>query len=280
MRNSLVDYALNYLATNWVDMMKKALLAAAIFIIILIFIKRIISKVRKRIEDNDIQSNSEYSKKLSWLIWKILFIVGMIFNVLIIFEVIGIDVALLMAWMSLGIWFAMETTISNVVAGFFILTNKKIKIWDYIQLLWTFNTNWTIEEISMKHTIIRTIDMRRLLIPNMTMASTPIKTIKAENLVRWDMEISLPRHIDIKQIKQILNKTINEHGNILNKNYTNTYIKWFDAKWYKFHTVFFLNPNEWSPFVVWSNLRQKLSQTFKQYWIAFPYEHIVINIEE
>jgi len=67
--------------------------------------------------------------------------------------------------------------------------------------------------------------MRRLLIPNMTMASTPIKTIKTENLVRGDMEISLPRHIDIKQIKQLLNNTINEHGNILNKNYTNTYIQ-------------------------------------------------------
>jgi small-conductance mechanosensitive channel len=204
----------------------------------------------------------------------------MIFNILIVFEVIGIDVALLMAGVSLGIWFAMETTISNVVAGFFILTNKKIKIWDYIQLLWDFNTNWTIEEITMKHTIIRTIDMRRLLIPNMTMASTPIKTIKTENLVRWDIEISFPRHINIKQIKNILNQTINEHWNILNKNYTNTYIQWFDSKGYKFHSVFFVNPNEWTPFLVWSDLREKLSTTFKQYWITFPYEHIVINIEE
>jgi uncharacterized membrane protein len=46
-------------------MMKKALLAAIVFIIILIFIKRIVSKVRRRIEDNDIQTNSKYSKRLS-----------------------------------------------------------------------------------------------------------------------------------------------------------------------------------------------------------------------
>ncbi len=280
MLNSLLGYALHYLTTNWVVMAKKALLAAAIFIVIYIFIKRIVNKVKKRIEDNNIQANTRYTRRLARLIWKIVFLIGMVFNILIIFQVIGIDVALLMAWVSLWIWFAMETTISNVVAWFFILTNKKIKIGDFIQLLGTFNVNGTIEEINMKHTIIRTVDQRRLLIPNMTMASTPIKTIKAETLIRWDMEISLPRHINIKQIKQILNQTINEDSNILNKNYTNTYIQWFDTKWYKFHTVFFLNPNDWSAFVVWSGLRQRLSEALKKYWISFPYEHIVINIEE
>ena len=279
MRDSFINYALHYISTNWVDMLKQTAIAASIFIVIYFLIIRIITKVKKRIEDNSLQSSVEYSKKLSWLIWKILFIVWMIFNILIIFEVIWVDVALLMAWLSLWLWFSIETTISNMVAWFFILTNKKIKIWDYVEILWNFNTKWTIEEISLKHTIIRTIDMRRLLIPNITMTSTPIKTIKIETLVRWDLEISLPRHINISQIKSILNETINKNDNILNKNYTNTYIKWFDAKWYKFHSVFFLNPNNWSPFAVWSSIRELLSKTLKQYWIDFPYEHIVINIE-
>ncbi len=280
MLNEILAFILDYQATNWVAMLRKALVAAAIFIVIYIFIKRIVNKVKKRIEENNIQTNSTYSKRLSNLIGKILFLVGMIFNVLIIFEVIWIDVALLMAWVSLWIWFAMETLISNTVAGFFILTNKKIKIGDFIQLLGTFNTNWTVEEITIRHTIIRTIDQRRLLIPNMTMASTPIKTIKAENLIRWDLELNLSRHVNINQIKQLLNDTINENENILNKNYTNTYVQWFDAKWYKFHTVFFLNPNDWTPFVVWSTLRQTINKILKKYGISVPYEHIVINVED
>jgi len=44
------------------------------------------------------------------------------------------------------------------------------------------------------------------------------------------MEINLPRHVNIDQIKQLLNKTINESENVLNKNYTNTYIEEFNAK--------------------------------------------------
>ena len=276
---NLVNFAIEYLSNNWIEMLKKVLIATAIFVVIYIFIKRIINKVKRKIEMNHLDTDTKYAKKLSNLIWKILFIIGMIFNVLIICQVIWLDVALLMAWISLWIWFAMETLISNMVAWFFILTNKKIKIWDFVQLLWTFNMNATIEEITIRHTVVRTIDKRRLLIPNMLMASTPVKTLKTEDLVRWDLEISLPRHINIDQIKNILNNTINENPDILNKNYTNTYIQWFDAKWYKFHTVFFVNPKSGTPFVVWSSLRETISQVLKKYWIKFPYEHMVINVE-
>lgn len=280
MIGKLIEYILHYLSTNWLMMLKQTFIAATIFIVIYLFIKRIINKVKKRIEDNNWQSDIKYSKKLSGLIWKILFMVGMIFNVLIVFQVIWIDVALLMAWVSLWIWFAMETMISNMVAGIFILTNKKIKIWDYIQLLWKFNTNGTIEEISMRHTIIRTIDKRRLLIPNMLMASTPIKTLKSEKLVRWDIQISLPRYINPKQVKQILNQVINESPNVLHKNYTNTFIKSFDAKWYNFNSVFFVNPKEWSPFIIGTEIRKAIDLALKKYGIKYTYENMVIDVEE
>ncbi len=279
MTSKLLEYMIQYLSTNWIEMLKKTLIAVVIFVVIYLFLQRIINKVKKKIEENDLQSNSEYSKKLSWLVWKVLFILWMIFNVLIIFQVIWIDVALLMAWVSLGIWFAMETMISNMVSWLFILTNKKFKIWDFVQLLWKFQTNGTIEEISMRHTIIRTIDKRRLLIPNMIMASTPIKTLKSEQLIRWDLELSLPRYIEPKQIKDLINATINESDKILHKNYTNTFIKAFDTKWYRFQSVFFINPKDGTPFIVACKLREAIDKKLKQYGIILPYEHIVINVE-
>lgn len=279
MLKEIINYIIYYLSTNGIAIIKKMLIATVIFIVIYIFIQRIINKVKKRIEENDLQSNSKYSKKLSNLVGKSLFILGMIFNILIIFQVIWVDVALLMAWLSLWIWFAMETMISNMVAGFFILTNKKIKIGDFIQILWNFNTNGTVEEISMRHTIIRTIDQRRLLIPNMIMAATPIKTIKSENLIRWEIEVNLPRYIEINQVKDLLNSTINEYDKTLHKNYTNTILKWFNAKWYSFKSIFFINPKEWSAFIAASNIRKLIKNKLWKYWIKTPYQHIVINVE-
>jgi hypothetical protein len=49
-------------------MLKKTFIAATIFIVIYLFTKRIINKVRSRIEENNLQSDIAYSKKLSGLV--------------------------------------------------------------------------------------------------------------------------------------------------------------------------------------------------------------------
>jgi uncharacterized membrane protein YjfL (UPF0719 family) len=49
-------------------MLKKALLALVIFIIVYIITQRFINKIKKRIQEHDLQTNNEYSKKLANLI--------------------------------------------------------------------------------------------------------------------------------------------------------------------------------------------------------------------
>ena len=271
------DYIIWYISENWLLILKKVVLATVVFIGFYFFINRIANRVTNKIINWDIQANNEYTKKLWHLIWRIIFIIWLIFNILIMCEILWIDVSLLMAWLSLWIWFAMETRITNIIAWFFILTNKKFKIWDFVELLWNINTRWTVEEINLKHTIIRGIDKRRLLIPNSVMADTTIKTLKSEDLVRWDIELSLPRHVDINQIKELMNETTNNYENTMHKEYTNTFIESFNWNWYKFHTVFFIDPNKCSAMVAGSAIRIQLTKIFKKYWIPNPYKHIVVH---
>jgi len=277
--SNIISYIVNYISKNWRTISKKIILAVWIFIWVYIVSNFIIRKIQKKIEENNIQSDDKYSKKLSALIWRILSLVALILNILIIFEVLWIDVSLIMAWISLWIWFAIETMIWNIVAWFFIILNKKFKIWDSVELLGRFNTKWVIEEINLKHTIIRMIDQRRLLIPNKIMANTAIKTFKSEKVIRWDFSISVPRHVNVEQIKNIIKDTVNSNENVLDKDYTTTYIKWFDDKWYNFNTIFFVDPKQISPFIAWTKIRKALFDTFKKYWINFTYEHMTLDFE-
>jgi small-conductance mechanosensitive channel len=274
------EYIINYVNQNWLDMLKRIVLTTVIFIGFYFLINRFANKVTNRIINWDIQSNNKYTKRLWFLVWRIIYIVWLIFNILIACEILWIDVSLLMAWISLWIWFAMETWITNIISGFFILTNKKFKIWDFVELLWKVNTRWTVEEINLKHTIIKWIDNRRLLIPNSVMADTTIKTLKSEDLIRWDIEISLPRYVNIDQIKKLMNETTNNYENTMHKEYTNTFIESFDENWYKFHTIFFINPNKCSAMVAGSNIRIALCKVFKKYWISNPYKHLVIDVNQ
>lgn len=275
----IFNFIATYISENWWIISKKLLLAVWIFMLVYIVSNFIIKRVQNKIEANNIQSDDKYSKKLSALIWRILSLVALIINILIIFEVLWIDVSLIMAWISLWIWFAIETMIWNIVAWFFIILNKKFKIWDSVELLGRFNTKGVIEEINLKHTIIRLIDKRRLLIPNKIMADTAIKTNKSEKVVRWDFSISVPRHVNVDQVKNIIKDTVNSNENVLDKDYTTTYIKWFDSKWYNFNTIFFVDPSQVSPFIAWTKIRKSLFDNFKKYWINFTYEHMTIDFE-
>lgn len=275
----IISFIVTYISENRWTISKKLLLSIWIFVLVYIISSLIIKRVQQKIESNNIQSDDKYSKKLSALIWRILSLVALIINILIIFEVLWIDVSLIMAWISLWIWFAIETMIWNIVAWFFIILNKKFKIWDSVELLGRFNTKWVIEEINLKHTIIRLIDQRRLLIPNKIMSDTAIKTFKSEKVIRWDFAISVPRHVNVEQIKNIIKDTVNSNENVLDKDYTTTYIKWFDAKWYNFNTIFFVDPQKISPFIAWTKIRKSIFDTFKKYGINFTYEHMTLDFE-
>ena len=275
----IFSFIVKYISENRWTISKKALLAVWIFILVYIVSNFIIRKVQQKIEVNNIQSDDKYSKRLSALIWRILSLITLIINILIVFEVVWIDVSLVMAWISLWIWFAIETMIWNIVAGFFIILNKKFKIWDSVELLGRFNTKWVVEEINLKHTIIRLIDKRRLLIPNRVMADTAIKTFKSEKVIRWDFSVSVPRHVNVEQVKNIIKETVNSNEKVLDKDYTTTYIKWFDDKWYNFNTIFFVDPQQVSPFIAWTEIRLALFDNFKKYWINFTYNHMTIDFE-
>lgn len=280
MQAELLQAIYNYISQNWLKIIWKVFLAWIIFIWIRIFIKRFTQKVKTKIEWNSTQSDEKYTKKISNLIGNMIFVLLMIFDVLIVFWIIWFDVGILMWWISLGIWFAMETTIWNMVSWIMILTNKKVKLWDYVQMMWSLNISWVVDEINIRYTVVKTLDKRRIVVPNMILAATPIKTLKSEPLIRWEIDFILPRHVEVNQIKKLLTDTINWEEKVIHKEYTNVFIKWFDYRGINFKWFFFYDPKWWKwKFVIWSDLRKKLHVIFKQYWITIPYEHITITTE-
>jgi hypothetical protein len=59
------------------------------------------------------------------------------------------------------------------------------------------------------------------------MANTTMKTLKSEDLIRCDIDLSLPRHVNVEQVKQLITDTTNNYENTEHKEYTNTFIESF-----------------------------------------------------
>lgn len=279
MEENILANSISYLRENWWALLLKAVLAIGIFIIGYIFIQRIVAKIRTKIQKNSL-ADDVYTKKTSTLVGKFVFILLMIFLILAVFQVIGFDTAIIMWWVSLSLWFAMETTIGNMIAGVMILTNKKVKLGDYVQFLWKLNIRGTIEEINIRYTVVRMFDKKRIIIPNSVLAKTPMETYKIEPLLRGDILFTVPRHVHIPQVKQIMIDTINAHAKVLYKEYTNVRIENFDNRGIKIKSVFFANPNVKSPFMIARELRPLIANNLKKYGINIPYPHITLSTEE
>jgi small-conductance mechanosensitive channel len=173
----------------------------------------------------------------------------------------------------------METTIENMVSGVMLLTNKKLKIGDYLEFLGSLNMKGTVEDVNVRYTIIRTFDKRRIIIPNSIMSQTPIKTLKSEPIMRGEFEIKVPRHVDVTQVQTILNQTINANKHVLQKEYTSTIITSFDSAGIGMKTFFYSNPQKKSPVIIARELKPIMMEVFKKYGIRIPYMHLTLTAE-
>ncbi len=146
--SDMISTTLTYISSHRTDILWKIILSIVIIFIWYKIIKFINKKIQQHIENTTLQSDT-YTNNISHFATKISTIILSIFLVLIICEVIGIKTAIIMWWISLSLWFAMETTIGNMIAGIMIMTNKKIKIGDFVQFMGKLNLRGTIEEINI-----------------------------------------------------------------------------------------------------------------------------------
>ncbi|USN55470.1 MAG: mechanosensitive ion channel [Candidatus Peribacteria bacterium] len=78
-----------------------------------------------------------------------------------------------------------------MIAGILVLTNKEFKLGDIIQIDENEQYFGRIEEITIRYTVIRTFDLRKVVVPNLMLITRPIRTYDSEELVRLDFTLSI-----------------------------------------------------------------------------------------
>lgn len=259
-------------------MLGKFFLWIAVFFGLYIASGLIVAHIQKRIMANNLEE-SVYSKKNAEFVGKIIYLLCMIFAILISFQFIGFDASIIMWGISLSLWFAMQSTVENLVSGIFILTNKKIRLGEFVQFMGPLNLMGTIEEINIRYTVIRSFDKRRIILPNSLVAKTPIRTMKSEPLLRGEIVFIVPRHTPVDQFKKTFIDTINRNKYILYPEYTSIMINNFTNSGIEIKGFFFVNPAKKSPIIVARDIKSSLFEELKPYGIKVPYPHLSLTVE-
>ena len=111
--------------------------------------------------------------------------------------------------LALAVGFASQEALSNIVAGVFIVTFKPYRVHDRIIVK---DLEGIVEDITLRHTIIRNLENRRIVIPNSIMSREVVINSDLEDrmICKW-VEVSISYESSIDRAREIMQEEVMKH---------------------------------------------------------------------
>ncbi len=112
----------------------------------------------------------------------------------------------------LAVGLALQGSLSNIAGGFIILVLKPFKVGDFIT---SGDIAGTVEEISIFHTKVLTLDNRRIIVPNSSISNSTITNVSALKERRVDLTFTAAYQNDIDTVEKVLSEVCENHALVL-----------------------------------------------------------------
>lgn len=110
------------------------------------------------------------------------------------------------------IGFAAQTSVSNIISGFFLIADKPFEIGEAIEI---DGQSGYVLDISLLSTRIRTFDNRYLRIPNSAIANARIVNLSRYEIRRLDVPVGIAYKENIQKALDVLYAVIKNNENVL-----------------------------------------------------------------
>lgn len=113
------------------------------------------------------------------------------------------------------IGFASQEAFSNIISGVFIVIFKPFSVGDYIKLLSNQQIG-VVEDITIRHTVIKSIENRRIVIPNSVISREAILNSSLKDpRVKFNLEVVLIYETNIQRGLEIMKEEAEKHPDFL-----------------------------------------------------------------
>ncbi|WP_454895855.1 mechanosensitive ion channel family protein [Alloprevotella tannerae] len=206
---SRLDRLLEKLLDGSILIGQRILIALIIFIVGRYVIKLINRLVRHLLERGTIDSGVQSFLRS---------LVNITLTVLLVVSVIGAlginttSFAALLASAGVAIGMALSGNLQNVAGGIVILLFKPYKVGDYIEAQ---GNEGTVKEILLFHTIIQTVDLRTIYIPNGQMSTTVVINQSRSEIRRAQWVVSIQYGNNVTHAKEVIQKCLDAEPRLL-----------------------------------------------------------------
>jgi small-conductance mechanosensitive channel len=114
----------------------------------------------------------------------------------------------------IAVGFAAQTSLSNVISGFFLLGERPFVVGDVIEV---DGVTGVVDNIGMISATVRTFDNRSVRIPNETLVKSKVINITRNPIRRYDLEVGVSYNEDIGKVMRILRETAEANPHCLDE---------------------------------------------------------------
>lgn len=151
------------------------------------------------------------SRQSRMIINRIIVYTGLVLVTFIVLNELEIDVTALFGAagvLGIVIGIASQTSIGNIISGFFLVSEKSFELGDVIRLGDKTGTVYSVDLLSIK---IKTYDNLLIRIPNQTVISTELVNITRFPIRRMDLTVSVAYKEDLKKVTEVLKEVANKN---------------------------------------------------------------------
>lgn len=180
-----------------------SLLHNIIFCILWLIVGRISAQVTRsaflkleRLEKIPAQVSHLLSKMCVTVVWFIFLMLALSAMEVDVMSILGAAGVL-----GVAIGFASQTSLSNVICGIFIISERSIKLGDYISV---DGHEGTVESINLLAVQLRQVDNSLIRVPNQNLIQSPVTNITGDAMRRCDLTLGLDYTTDLDLVKATL----------------------------------------------------------------------------
>lgn len=202
---SIKNTIVNWISANGWNIVK----AVLVFVIGVIVVKVLLSLISKFLSRTKMEKAAQGFIKsvLKFVLWLLL--------ILIVISSLGVSITgfvVVLSAASLAISLALESSLSNLVNGFLIISTQIFKEGDYVIIA---GKEGTVQTIRMLYSVLKTGDGKIITIPNSSVMNSEIINFTSTPTRRLDVNIEVSYSSDIEKAKKIIMDVIDSCEDVL-----------------------------------------------------------------
>ena len=266
---------------------KMPVLYAAVKIILVLIVTRLLAILLKFILRKVEKARVKITKRQNYIGYKLLnnvlvialYIVGCVIAVKQV-PALSTAVTAILAGsgiLAVALSFAAQESVGNLVSGVFLSIFRPFDVGDRIQIRAQDITGY-IEDITLRHTVIRTILGTRLIVPNSLMGSAVVENtnFKDGEPTRNFIDIQVSYDSDLALAKEIMEWVVTGHPLYIGPKPQTVFVRQFESSGIALRatmTTATVDEN----FIACSEVRQQLKEAFDANGVTIPFTTVTIS---